>query len=120
MNSFCRRSATNNCMKIGLPLLVRPVSVLPIGLLELKVEVSMSVQDKRLVRKRVSRLSRESLQGTRLECVKTSILTDLTMLFYSLNQLQITLEMLKYRYILDILEFRCVKAVNRFYEWLGE
>ncbi len=94
--------------------------VLPIGLLEPEVAVSMSVQDKRLVRKRVSRLSRESLQGTGLECVETSILTDLTTLFSSLNQLQITLEMLKYRYILDILEFRCVKAANRFYEWLGE
>ncbi len=80
----------------------------------------MSVQDKRLVRKRASRLSRESLQGTSLECVKPSILTDLTMLVSSLNQLQITLELLKYRYILDILKFRCVKAVSRFYEWLGK
>lgn len=93
---------------------------MPTGLLGLKAEVSMSVQDKRLVRKRASQLSRESLQGNSLECVKPSILTDLTMLVSSLNQLQITLELLKYRYILDILEFRCVKAVNRFYEWLGK
>ncbi len=42
------------------------------------------------------------------------------MLVSTLNQLQITLEMLKYRYILDILEVRCVKAEYRFYEWLGE
>lgn len=65
-------------------------------------------------------MSRESLQGIKLECVEPSILTDLTMLVSTLNQLQITLEMLKYRYILDILEVRCVKAEYRFYEWLGE
>ena len=37
----------------------------------------------------------------------------------TLIQLQITLELLNYPYILDILDFRCVKAVFRFYVWSG-
>ena len=65
-------------------------------------------------------MSRESLRGIKLECVKASILTDLAMLVSILIQLQITLEMLKKRDILDILEVRCVKAEYRFYEWLGD